>query len=125
MVSQELLENLVKYSAPPRASFEFELAAPDGRARARLVTRNIAANEHLEPASALLSRIVHAEDPSALYDELVAASDPLGFSRLGLIRIRAEAGLELSYSVQGSCLELVVTGPVTPRAHDYTHESAK
>jgi hypothetical protein len=125
MVAQELLENLAKYSTPPRASFEFELAAPDGRPRARLVTRNFAAPEDLEPASALLERIVRSDNPSALYDELVAASNAQGYSRLGLIRIRAEAGLELAYSVQGSCLELVVEGPVTPRAIAHAQEDVK
>lgn len=115
MVAQELLENLVKYAAPGRSSFDFELALRDARPHARLATRNPAAPERLDVAAALLERIVRAPDAVALYDELVAASGDADRSRLGLIRIRAEAGLELTYAVAPGSLAIEVTGAVTAR----------
>jgi hypothetical protein len=83
------------------------------------VTRNEASPERLDIVSALLGRITQSPDPTALYDSLVAESGEEGRSRLGLIRIRAEAGLDLAYTVRDTSLEIVVTGSV-PR----TRESA-
>lgn len=114
MVAQELLENLAKYAAPGRSSLDFELALRDARPHARLSTRNPASSERLDVAAALLERIVQAPDAVALYDELVAASGA-DRSRLGLIRIRAEAGLDLRYTVGPASLELEVTGAVAAR----------
>jgi hypothetical protein len=117
IAAQELLENLAKYAAPGRTSFEFELGTRDDRRCARLVTRNEASPERLDVASALLGRITESADPVALYDSLVAESGEEGRSRLGLIRIRAEAGLDLAYTVHGTSLEIVVSGSV-PRARE-------
>lgn len=117
IAAQELLENLAKYAAPGRASFEFELGAHDDRRYARLTTRNEATPERIDVASALLRRITESADPAALYDSLVAASGEDGRSRLGLIRIRAEGGLDLRYTVKGSSLEIVVSGNV-PRTRE-------
>jgi len=115
MVSQELLENLAKYAAPGSAELEFELTLRDGRPSGQLKTRNAASEQRLSQATALLGRITQTDDPAALYDELVAASDAPQRSQLGLIRVRAEAGLELRYAVDGAWLEIVVSGVVTPR----------
>lgn len=115
MVSQELLENLAKYSAPGRADLDFELWLRDGKPSGRLTTRNAASEQRLSQAAALLGRITHAQDPVGLYDELVASSGEGTRSQLGLARVRAEAGLELDYAVKGDWLEIVVSGTVTPR----------
>jgi hypothetical protein len=115
MATQELLENLAKYSNPGRASLAFELALRAGSPVARLVTSNPASPARLEQAAALLGRIIGAADPIALYDELLRESAEREGSRLGLIRIRAEAGFELGYAISGERLEIRVSAPVTPR----------
>jgi hypothetical protein len=115
MVSQELLENLAKYSAPGNSELDFELALRDGKPSGQLKTRNAASEQRLSQAAALLGRITQTDDPSALYDELVASSESPRRSQLGLIRVRAEAGLELRYALSGAWLEIVVSGAVTPR----------
>lgn len=115
MVSQELLENLAKYAAPGNAALDFELAVRDGRPSGKLTTRNAASEQRLSQATALLGRITQTDDPAALYDELVASSESPQRSQLGLIRVRAEAGLELRYVSDGTWLEIVVSGAVTPR----------
>jgi hypothetical protein len=115
MASQELLENLAKYAEPGQSFLDFELAERDGQPSARLRTRNQTSEERLRQATALLERVTTAEDPVRLYDELVAASGEGKGSRLGLIRLRAEAGLGIAYAVHGASLEIVVSGAVTAR----------
>jgi hypothetical protein len=115
MAAQELLENLAKYAAPGYSSFHFELSQHTGRARARLATLNEAAPDRLAAATALLRRITESLEPIAVYDALVAESGEHGRSRLGLIRLRAEAGLDLAYAVKGTKLEIVVSGDVNPQ----------
>jgi hypothetical protein len=112
MAVQELIENLVKYSDGVDDTMSFELCLLEGQPAARIRTENRATPEHLREATAILSRIVSAADASSLYDEMLAASGEREGSRLGLIRVRAEAGLALSYSVESDRLSVVATGPV-------------
>jgi hypothetical protein len=112
MAVQELVENLVKYSDGADDSISFELCILHGQTAARISTHNRATEEHLSEAIAILSRIVSAADASSLYDEMLAASGEREGSRLGLIRVRAEAGLALSYTVDSNRLSVVATGPV-------------
>jgi hypothetical protein len=112
MAVQELVENLVKYSDGADDSVSFELCMLQGQTAARICTHNRATAEHLREATAILARIAAAADASSLYDEMLAASGEREGSRLGLIRVRAEAGLALSYSVEADRLSVVATGPV-------------
>ena len=116
MAAQELLENLAKYSLDGSACFEFELRLREGVPEACISTRNLAPVEHLLHAEELLERIVSSTAPVALYDAWLATSGEREGSRLGLIRLRAEAGFTLSYALDDSRgLEVVVTGQVDPR----------
>lgn len=115
MAAQELLENLAKYSLQGDASFDFELGAHDGPPTAKIRTSNAAAAEHLGQAVHLLERIASSVDPDALYDEWVATSGERDGSRLGLIRLRAEAGLRLTHRVDAGRLHIEVSGPVSPK----------
>lgn len=115
MAAQELLENLAKYSTEGDASFDFELRVQQGEPTATLRTSNTAAAEHLAQAGELLERIVSSSDPDTLYDEWVAASGERDGSRLGLIRLRAEAGLQLTHRLEAGRLQLEVSGRVSPK----------
>jgi len=114
MAVQELAENLVKYSKGD-ASLSFDLCLQQDQAVARICTQNSTTAEHLQEATELFSRIGSAPDANSLYDEMVAASGEREGSRLGLIRVRAEAGLALSCTVEAGRLSIAATGPVQPK----------
>ena len=76
---------------------------------------NGASAEALARAESHLGRIVSAPDPIALYDEWVASSGEREGSHLGLVRLRAEAGLALSYTVEPGKLCIEARGAVEPR----------
>jgi hypothetical protein len=78
-------------------------------------TENASTEEHLARATAHLERIVAAPEPLALYDEWVASSGEREGSHLGLIRLRAEAGLVLQFSSEAGRLCLEARGSVEPR----------
>lgn len=112
MAAQELLENLAKYSVDGDASFDFSLALESGTPTVRIRSRNATSHDHLSEATQLLERIAYAAEPVALYDDLVAASGEREGSRLGLIRLRAEAGLSLSHRVEAGRLQIEAVGSV-------------
>lgn len=114
MAVQELAENLVKYSKGD-ASLSFDLQLAQGQAVARICTQNRASPEHMQEVSELFSRFGSAADAISLYDEMLAASGDREGSRLGLIRLQAEAGLVLSYTVDSGRLSIAATGPVQPK----------
>jgi hypothetical protein len=115
MAAQELLENLAKYSTDDHTCFEFALGLKEGRPEVAMGTSNAATTEHLAEASSLLGRIADAAEPVALYDEWVAASGEREGSRLGLIRLRAEAGLTLTHEIEQGRLALFVRAAVEPK----------
>jgi hypothetical protein len=114
MAAQELLENLAKYAAVD-GTFEFRLALDGGVPRATLRTENAATEEHLARAVAHLERITAAAEPLLLYDQWVASSGDREGSHLGLIRLRAEAGLSLQFSSRAGRLCIEASGSVEPR----------
>ena len=112
---QELVENLVKYSDGGRSALDFELLELDGQPCARIRTSNRASAAHLGEARAMLDRIIAAPEPVALMDTLVASSGEREGSRLGLARLRAEVGLELTYGVEDDRLSIEARCAVQPR----------
>jgi len=115
MAAQELLENLAKYSVDGDASFEFSLAMHEGAPRVRIRTCNAASAEHLAQAAELLDSIASSAEPVALYDDWVASSGEREGSRLGLIRLRAEACLSLAHTIEAGRLHIEAVGPVEPK----------
>ena len=115
MATQELLENLAKYSLAGDASFEFALRRENDVPVVRICTYNSADRAHLSQASELLDRISRASEPVALYDDWVAKSGEREGSQLGLIRLRAEAGLSLHHAVEADRLRIEARGEVEPK----------
>jgi hypothetical protein len=113
--TQELLENLVKYSEAGLAGLQFELLMQNGQPTARIVTTNRASAAHLAEATRMLDRIVSAAEPHELFQSLVASSGERNGSGLGLVRLRADTGLVLSYSVQQAELRIEAWRSVPPR----------
>jgi hypothetical protein len=115
---QELLENLIKYSEAGAAALDFELFVLDGQPAVRIATVNNASAAHLSEAEQILARIVAAADPLELFQSLVASSGERKGSGLGLVRLRAEAGLALSYAVQHGRLSIEARRTVQARLPD-------
>ncbi|HTV22662.1 MAG TPA: hypothetical protein VMG12_28430 [Polyangiaceae bacterium] len=112
---QELLENLVKYSESGVAELDFELGVFDGQPSVRIGTLNRASAVHLTEAKRMLERTIAAPDPLELFQALVATSGERKGSGLGLVRLRAEAGLALSYAVENGRLRIEARRRVQPR----------
>jgi hypothetical protein len=112
---QELLENLVKYSELGAAALEFELLVLDGQPTVRIGTINRASAAHLSQARQILEQVIAAPDPLELFQSLVSSSGERKGSGLGLVRLRAEAGLALSYSVSNDRLQIEARRAVQPR----------
>ena len=112
---QELVENLVKYSDGGASALDFELLVLDGQPSARIRTRNRASAAHLGEARAMLDFIISAPEPVALMHSLVASSGDREGSRLGLARLRAEVGLELTYALDDDRLCIEGRCAVQPR----------
>jgi hypothetical protein len=115
---QELLENLVKYSDTGTAALDFELLVLEGQPTVRIGTQNQATPTHLSEAQQMLDRIISAPDPLELYQSLIASSGERKGSGLGLVRLRAEAGLVLTYAVQRDRLSIEASRTVQPRRNE-------
>jgi hypothetical protein len=112
---QELLENLVKYSDSGVSELDFELCLLDGEPTVRIGTLNRASEPHLSEAKRMLERTIAAPDPGELFQALVASSGERKGSGLGLVRLRAESGLALSYAVENDRLRIEGSRRVQPR----------
>jgi len=115
MTANELLENIVKYSADCRGSVEFDLAVKNEQPTVRISTQNIAASRHLVEVESLLNQIIATPDPLHYYDEMIAASGERVGSGLGLIRIRAEAKMNLNFHILTDVINIEATGLVRPK----------
>lgn len=118
MATHEMLENAVSYSLDRRSELVISMHRQGGQYRIAIRTKNRATGERLLKVRNALDEVVNAEDPAALYNQLVrrAAKRRDGGSGLGLGRIRAEADLALSYSIEGDTLVITAEGRFQPCA---------
>lgn len=118
MATHEMLENAVSYSSDKRSELIVSLHRLRGEYVVAIKTKNRASDERLVKVRSVLDEVVGAEDPSVLYTELIrrAAKRRDGGSGLGLGRIRAEADLALSYSIEGDTLVITAEGRFQPSA---------
>ncbi len=115
MASNELLENMVKYSSECLGIVEFDLVVKDAQPTVRMSTQNLASKRHLVKVQSVLNEIIETPDPVQYYDEMIATSGERFGLGLGLIRIRAEAGLNLDFHIQADVLNIEATGLVQPK----------
>ncbi|MBX3216116.1 MAG: ATP-binding protein [Labilithrix sp.] len=125
MATHEMLENAVHYSSDHRSELVVSLHRVSGQFLVTIRTTNRATDERLTKVRRALDEVVTAEDPMDLYNQLVrrAAKRTDGGSGLGLGRIRAEADLALSYSIEGDTLVLTAEGRFPPRPETQLTES--
>lgn len=112
LAAHELIENIIKYGANGPRRLTVQL---DSRSREiRLVTENEATPTQITKLRSKMDRICASTAPEALYDEFIAESADSDESGLGLIRIRAEADMALSYKVEGSTVRIQATLHLSP-----------
>ncbi len=114
MAAHELAENITKYSVGPCVSLELALEEGDSACIMKIRARNQASPERLREVERRFAELGAAIDPVKHYDHLICSTAMLeGVSGLGLARIRAEGGLDLEYSIEGSELTIVASGPIS------------
>lgn len=107
LAAHELVENIIKYGASGPRRLTVQL---DSRKReVRVVTANEATPAQIVRLRSKMDRICDTTDPEHLYDQFIAESADTEESGLGLIRIRAEADMDLSYEVVGQTVRIQAT----------------
>ncbi|WP_437739632.1 hypothetical protein WMF39_28360 [Sorangium sp. So ce1504] len=113
MAAHELVENLIKYSSGPEVSIELALEEGEGARVLVIRARNEASPERLREVERRLSALRSASDPVKHYDELICETAMVeGVSGLGLARVRAEGGLDVDHTIEGSRLTIIAQAPV-------------
>jgi hypothetical protein len=100
MVTHELMENLAKYAKT--GPVELEIGFGDGSAQrdVRISTTNAVEASQLPELEELLAEVAQSSDPRAMFQSFINRSVQRETgSRLGLARIRAEAGMQLYWEV--------------------------
>jgi hypothetical protein len=98
LTTHELLENAVMYSRNGKSTLRVEVRTEGPRAIVSLRTHNQATAEDIEALEGRLREIHEATDPAAYYQMVMRQSSRLrDRSGLGLARIRAEAGSQMSF----------------------------
>lgn len=116
MATHEMLENAVHYSIDRRSELTISLHRLSSQFIVSIQTKNRATEERLVKVRNALDEVVGAADPMELYNRLMhrAAKRRDGGSGLGLGRIRAEADLALSYTIEGDILVVTAEGRFQP-----------
>jgi len=116
MATHEMLENAVKGSLDDRARVRIELhEAP--RRSLTVQTWNRARPKDLEEVAVRLQKIGAAPDPIEHYQALMEdTSTRLDGSGLGLGRVRAEAEMILSHTIEGDVISIMATMALPARA---------
>ena len=93
----ELVENAVKYSQGGSTGLRVEVFERGGSLGVAVTTRNMASREHAGVLRTMLEELNRGTDPFEAYHQAMLRSlTDEDSSRLGLARLRAEAGMQLS-----------------------------
>jgi anti-sigma regulatory factor (Ser/Thr protein kinase) len=112
LVTHELLENAVKYSADGTASLRIELF--DGR-DVVITTRNRARRDDVKELLSIAADIQAISEPQAVYLELMKRA-PNARGGLGLGRVVVDGAMKIVIDVDGDVLEVRARMMLTERA---------
>lgn len=107
LATHELLENAVRYSIDGHTSIRIGVERKDGKVQVSIDTKNRAPSDHIQTLRVILDEIARSTDPEGHYQEMMRRSSlQAEGSGLGLGRIRAESGMQMSYRVEGDVVSL-------------------
>lgn len=102
LAAHELMENLAKHSNAGPTDLTIEVGEVRGETRILLRTSNRATPQQRDELERMLKLVCSGEEPMTMYLSVIADSlQREEGSGLGLARIRAEAGMDLTYSIAG------------------------
>lgn len=110
----ELLENAAKYAVGDTTDLTVRFESGGAGAHIRLT--NQTTPERLARLRAFVSEIQSSDSPLVLYHAMMRRTlGVVGESGLGLARIRAEGGLDLSLEIEGTTVTVVASCPPARR----------
>jgi anti-sigma regulatory factor (Ser/Thr protein kinase) len=96
MAVHELLENAVKFSVDGDSSIRVDMTPQDGVTEVLVSTRNRATSEDIEALEDVFRMLEASGSPMAFYIKLMERSTRSELSQLGIGRVCAEAGMQMS-----------------------------
>jgi anti-sigma regulatory factor (Ser/Thr protein kinase) len=115
LTAHELMENLSKYSETGPTDVTVQVGEREGQTRVIVRTRNRTTPEQRHELMKVLEVVCSAAEPMTMYLEVIARSiERDQGSGLGLARIRAEAGMKLTYSISGDEVTIQAETGVEP-----------
>jgi hypothetical protein len=107
IATHELLENAVKYAVDGETSLRIDIAPVAGTRAIAVQTRNRAEPRHVTTLRGYLDELRASDDPTAYYlNRMRRAVRGTGRSQLGLARVRCEAEMHLSCTVEGDTVTI-------------------
>lgn len=99
LASQELLENLVKYSEDEQSQFCLTLSLSEiGKRSLSIRTKNRATAEQIARLEEICANLEEAPRPSIVYRSMVESSQVRSQSQLGIARLVVELGMTVTCS---------------------------
>jgi hypothetical protein len=119
MATHELLENAVKYGVDDRATLRVDVDNEERVDRVSIRIRNRSTPENIQSLQGVLNRIKEQPDPLAHYVTLMRETSKREHgSGLGLARIRAEGGMELTLELDGDLVCILAQCDVEKREEE-------
>jgi len=97
----ELLENTLKYSTDGHVQLGVAVEGDSGQRRVEVRSSNRATPEQMAELRRRIDALKNVADPMGLYVSMMVESTRRNGSGLGLVRIRVEGEMQLTYVIEG------------------------
>jgi two-component sensor histidine kinase len=108
----ELLENTLKYSMDGEAQLGVALEQDNGQRKVEVRSSNRATPEQMAELQRRIDALKDVADPMGLYVSMMVESTRRNGSGLGLVRIRVEGEMQLTYVIEGDQVTIKCSTPV-------------
>ncbi|MEZ4385865.1 MAG: hypothetical protein R3A79_31390 [Nannocystaceae bacterium] len=117
LATHELLENSVKYGLDNNANLAVTVDVNDDGYDVIVTIRNEAIDAHIVEAEETIAAINASDDIFSFYQQQIQiATERDNGSKLGLVRIAAEAGMSLTLRRDGTSLEISAMAHFNPQS---------